>query len=60
MDKMLVLLPEDKKPRFFFRGLFMDRILADIWAHLLSEYVSVNASASWQIVDNVDAASLRE
>ena len=30
MDKMLVLLPEDEKPGFFFRGLFMDRLLADI------------------------------
>ena len=30
MDKMLVLLPEDEKPGFFFRGLFMDRLPNDI------------------------------
>jgi len=40
MDKMLVLLPEDEKPGFFFRGLFMDRLPADIRAHLLSESIS--------------------
>ena len=41
MDKILVLLPEDEKPGFFFRGLFMDRLPADIRAHLLSESISV-------------------
>ena len=35
VDKMLVLLREDKKPGFFFRGLFMDRLPADIRAHFL-------------------------
>ena len=40
MDKMLVLLPEDKKPGFFLWGLFMDRLPADIPAHLLSESIS--------------------
>lgn len=40
MDKMLVLLPEDEKPGFFFRGLFMDRLPADIRAHLLSESIN--------------------
>jgi len=40
MDKMLMLLPEDEKPGFFFRGLFMDRLPADIRAHLLSESIS--------------------
>ena len=39
MDKMLVLLPEDEKPGFFFRGLFLDRLPADIRAHLLSESI---------------------
>ena len=36
LDKMLVLLPEDERPGFFFWGLFMDRLPADIQAHLLS------------------------
>ena len=40
MDKMLILLPEDEKPSFFFRGLFLDRLPADIRAHLLSESIS--------------------
>ena len=42
MDKMLVLLPEDEKPGFFFRGLFMDSLPADIRAHLnlLSESIN--------------------
>ena len=40
MDKMLVLLPEDEKPGFFFRGLFMDRLSSDIRAHLLSESIN--------------------
>ena len=40
MDKMLILLPEDEKPGFFFRGLFLDRLPADIRAHLLSEAIS--------------------
>ena len=37
---MLVLLPEDEKQGFFFRGLFMDHLPADIRAHLLSEPIS--------------------
>ena len=40
MDKILILLPEDEKPGFFFRGLFMDRLPADIRAHLLSESIN--------------------
>ena len=40
MDKMLILLPEDEKPGFFFRRLFMDLLSADIRAHLLSESIS--------------------
>ena len=40
MDKKLVLLPEGEKPGFFFRGFFMDRLLADIRAHLLWESIS--------------------
>ena len=30
MDKMLILLPEDEKPGFFCRGLFLDHLPADI------------------------------
>lgn len=40
MDKMLMLLPEDEKPGFFFRGLFMDRLPADVRSHLLTESIS--------------------
>ena len=40
MDKMLILLPKDDTPGFFFRGLFMDRLPGDIHAHLLSESIS--------------------
>jgi len=40
MDKMLVLLPEDEKPGFFFLGLFMDRLPADIRSHLLTESIA--------------------
>ena len=40
MDKMLILLPEDEKPGFFFRGLFPDRLPTDVRAHLLSESIS--------------------
>jgi hypothetical protein len=40
MDKMLVLLPEDAKPGFFFLGLFMDRLPADIRSHLLTESIA--------------------
>mgnify|MGYP000876348990 CR=1 FL=1 len=40
MDKMLVLLPEDEKPGFFFMGLFMDRLPADIRSHLLTESIA--------------------
>ena len=36
MDKMLVLLPEDEKPGFFFHRLFMDKLPA----HLLNESIS--------------------
>ena len=35
-----MLLPEDEKPGFFFRSLFMDRLPADIQAHLLSESIN--------------------
>ena len=37
---MLVLLPEDKKPGFFFLGLFMDLLSVDIQFHLLTESVA--------------------
>ena len=40
MDKMLMLLPEDEKPGFFFRGLFMDRLPTDIRSHLLTESIN--------------------
>ena len=40
MDKTLVLLPEDKKPGFFFLGLFMDLLSVDIRFHLLTESVA--------------------
>jgi len=40
MDKMLILLPKEEKPGFFFRGLFMDRLPADIRSHLLTESIS--------------------
>ena len=40
IDNMLILSPEDEKPGFFFRGLFLDRLPADIQAHLLSESIS--------------------
>ena len=47
MDKMLVLLPEDdKKPGFFFRGLFMDCLSADIQAHLLSPSMTLEEGLS--------------
>ena len=35
-----MLLPEEEKPGFFFRGLFMDRLPADIRSHLLTESIS--------------------
>ena len=40
MDKMLILLPEDEKPGFFFCGLFMDRLPANVQAHILSESIN--------------------
>ena len=39
MDKMLVHLPEDEKPGFFFLGLFMDRLPADVCSYLLIELI---------------------
>ena len=40
MDKMLILLSEDEKPGFFFCGLFMDRLPANVQAHILSESIN--------------------
>ena len=40
MDKMLILLMEDEKPGFCFCGLFIDRLPADVRAHLLSESIN--------------------
>ena len=37
---MLILLPENEKPGFFFHGLFMDRLPADVRAHILSESIN--------------------
>ena len=34
MDKMLMLLSEDEKLVFFFQGLFIDRLPADVRSHL--------------------------
>ena len=39
IDKMLVLLPEDEKPGFFFLGLFYGSS-ADICSHLLTELIA--------------------
>ena len=35
-----MLLPEDEKPGFFFRGLFMDRLPTEIRSHLLTESIN--------------------
>jgi len=40
MNRMLALLPEDFKPCFIFRGLFLRRLPADVPAHLLQEDIS--------------------
>ena len=40
MDKMLVVLPEDEKAGFFFQGLFMDHLPADIRSHLMIEWIT--------------------
>ena len=40
MDKMLILFPEEEKPGFYFEGLFMDRLPANIRSHLLTESIS--------------------
>ena len=37
---MLALLPEDYKPGFILRGLFLRRLPADVCAHLLQEDIS--------------------
>ena len=39
MDNIFVLLSEDNKLGFYFRGLFMNRLPTDIQAHLLSESI---------------------
>ena len=57
MDKMLVLLPEDVKPGFFFLGLFMDCLPADICSHLLTELIAdprlmaTRADKLWTVQD---------
>ena len=40
MNRMLALLPEDYKPGFILRGLFLRRLFADVQAHLLQEDIS--------------------
>lgn len=61
MDKMLVLLPEDEKPGFFFLGLFMDRLPADIRSHLLTESIAdprrmaTRADELWTVRGRINA-----
>ena len=40
MNRMLALLPDDYKPDFILRGLFLRRLLINIRSHLLHEKVS--------------------
>lgn len=40
MNRMLALLPEDYKPGFILRGLFLRRLPAEVRAHLLQESIS--------------------
>ena len=40
INRMLALLPEDYKPGFILRGLFLRRLPADVCAHLLQEDIS--------------------
>ena len=40
MNRMLALLPDDYKPDFILRGLFLQRLLIDVRSHLLCEKVS--------------------
>ena len=57
---MLVLLPEDKKPGFFFLGLFMDLLSVDIRFHLLTESVAdpqqigTSVDELWRVHGRVD------
>ena len=61
MDKMLVLLPEDEKPGFFFLGLFMDCLPADICSHLLTESIAdprlmaTRADKLWTVQGRINA-----
>ena len=61
---MLVLLPEDEKPGFFFLGLFIDSLPADIRSHLLTKLIAdprrmvARADKIWTVrgrVNNVHA-----
>ena len=40
MNRMLALLPDDCKPDFILRGLFLRRLPIDVFSHLLREKVS--------------------
>ena len=40
MNRMLALLPEDYKPGFILRGLFLRRLPAEVRAHLLQDSIS--------------------
>ena len=40
MNRMLALLPDDYKPDFILRGVFLQRLPIDVRSHLLHEKVS--------------------
>ena len=40
MNRMLALLPDDYRPDFILRGLFLQRLPIEVWSHLLREKVS--------------------
>ena len=40
MNRMLVLLPDNYKPDFIFRGLFLCRLPIKVCSHLLQEKIS--------------------
>ena len=40
MNRMLALLPDDYKPDFILRGLFLQCLPIDVWSHLLRKQVS--------------------
>ena len=40
MNRMLALLPDDYKPDFILRGLFLRRLPIEVRSHLLQEKIS--------------------